>query len=102
KNIYTEQIRNVLIYAFSDHTCRSRILLTYFGEKTVSDCGVCDVCTKKNETGLTSFEFDQIKNNILLKLNEYPTSFNNLTEFLNFKSENIIKVIRWLLDNNVV
>lgn len=102
KEIYTGQVMNVIKYSFSENICRSRMLLEYFGEKKTHDCGICDVCSRKNDTGLTTFEFEQIKNNILQKLNEYPSSFNNLTEFLNFKSEKIIKVIRWLLDNNIV
>jgi ATP-dependent DNA helicase RecQ len=102
KEVYAERVLNVIHYAFSGNLCRSRMLLEYFGEKDAPDCGTCDVCIKKNETGLTSFEFAEIKNNILQKLNEKPVSFNNLIEFLNFNSEKTIKVIRWLLDNNIV
>ncbi len=102
KEIYSGQVLNVIHYAFSEHLCRSRILLEYFGEKNLHDCGICDICTKKNDTGLTTFEFEDIKNKILIMLNEYPCNFNNLIEFLNFSNEKIIKVIRWLLDNNFV
>jgi ATP-dependent DNA helicase RecQ len=45
-----ERIENVVRYGSSTETCRSRILLTYFGEKDTTPCGHCDVCLaeKKN------------------------------------------------------
>lgn len=50
KNEYTDRINAMLNYAETDHICRSRHLLLYFGEDTTHDCGQCDVCigNKKN------------------------------------------------------
>ena len=41
---YRERIHAVLRYVQSQDTCRSRQLLTYFGETDAHDCGQCDVC----------------------------------------------------------
>jgi len=38
------RIEKVVEYATSESSCRSRLLLEYFGEKDVHDCGRCDVC----------------------------------------------------------
>ena len=43
---YTQRIDKMLEYATSDHVCRSRLLLRYFGETRSNDCGICDVCSK--------------------------------------------------------
>lgn len=44
KREYTERIEAMLYYAKSDHTCRSKLLLRYFGEENAADCNHCDVC----------------------------------------------------------
>jgi ATP-dependent DNA helicase RecQ len=43
-----ERLDALLAYtAVPPTACRSRTLETYFGEKTESDCGVCDYCRKQ-------------------------------------------------------
>jgi ATP-dependent DNA helicase RecQ len=100
KENYSERIREVVRYSFSTDKCRSRMLLEYFGQKNTSNCGICDVCTHKTETGLTFFEFEQIKISVTEKLTESPMTVEKLIEFINFNDEKVIRVIRWLLDNN--
>ena len=41
---YRQRIQSMLHYAQSTDTCRSRLLLQYFGETTSHDCHQCDVC----------------------------------------------------------
>lgn len=41
---FEERIENMLKYVTSTDKCRSRMLLEYFGEKNVKDCGRCDAC----------------------------------------------------------
>lgn len=40
-------------YVSSQDTCRSVILLEYFGEKNTNNCGLCDVCRSKKYPGLS-------------------------------------------------
>ena len=49
KREYEHRINEILAYAESEDTCRSRMLLRYFGEKDAEDCGVCDVCRKRSK-----------------------------------------------------
>lgn len=46
KKQFTVHIKSIINYAKNDSICRSRQLLSYFGEKTKmkDDCGICDVC----------------------------------------------------------
>ena len=46
---YKERIHAMIHYAQSDHPCRSRQLLAYFGEHSDHDCGQCDVCRSTAE-----------------------------------------------------
>jgi ATP-dependent DNA helicase RecQ len=100
KKRFEKRIHSMIDYVEEDTVCRSRVLLIYFGEKNPGDCGVCDVCLRKNETGLSNFEFNQIKEQLLEVLHsDGPQRINNLVDSLpELNSEKVIRVIRNLID----
>jgi len=53
---FLQRIDQIAHYVTSTDTCRSRMLLSYFGEHADHDCGQCDVCLarKKTETSRAS------------------------------------------------
>ncbi len=50
KERFAKRIEAVLDYCSSNHTCRSRMLLAYFGEKSPKNCMACDVCLQRTAT----------------------------------------------------
>jgi ATP-dependent DNA helicase RecQ len=100
KNNFTTRIQKMIRYAFSQDECRSRMLLAYFGQQHAENCGICDVCIAKNEMGLSYYEFEQIKKIISEKLVQSSLQLQQLVDVLNLNEEKVIKVIRWLLDND--
>jgi len=100
KKNFTIRIQQVIRYAFSNDQCRSRTLLAYFGQQQAENCGICDICVAKNEFGLSHYEYEQIKKMISEKLGQSPMQIQQLVELLNFNEEKVIKVVRWLLDND--
>lgn len=44
---FQKRIDEIAHYVSSTETCRSRMLLEYFGEEIHHDCGQCDVCLEK-------------------------------------------------------
>jgi len=98
---YQKKIEAVLNYANSD-VCRSKILLEYFGQKNAPECGNCDVCRKKNETGLGRFEFNRIKTEILEFIGDSAFIIDEIVRKLSFEEEKIIKVVQFLLDNEII
>lgn len=95
-----KRISFVLDYINEDRICRSKMLISYFGEKNVSDCGCCDVCLAKNETGLNTYEFNAIREALLLTLESAPLDIKHLVEKMNFTSDKVITAIRFLADND--
>ncbi len=49
KDRFEKQIKAMTEYFSSDDTCRSRMLLGYFGENSDHDCGTCDVCLQRDK-----------------------------------------------------
>lgn len=48
KQQFVSRIEAMTSYATAEETCRSKMLLAYFGEDTGHDCGQCDVCIQNN------------------------------------------------------
>ncbi|MDA3892805.1 MAG: RecQ family ATP-dependent DNA helicase [Salinivirgaceae bacterium] len=101
KDLYANKIASVIDYA-THNKCRSQQLLNYFGDENASRCGVCDVCTKRNELNLSKYEFDKVLEEIKAKLKAKPLKFEDLVDSVKQNSEKVIKVIQWLLDNDKI
>ena len=95
-----KRIAGMLDYVTAESRCRSTIMLSYFGESETADCGTCDVCLKKNETGLTHFRFSQIDKEIRRKLSESGKNLQLLIAEIPFPPHETLTVIRFLIDRN--
>ncbi|HEX2936889.1 MAG TPA: ATP-dependent DNA helicase RecQ [Bacteroidales bacterium] len=100
---YGERITEVINYAFSNDTCRSQLLLGFFGQTNAPLCGSCDVCIKKTDAGIKNFEFIQICDTISKIISEEGAlPLQNLANRIAFSEDKVVKCIRWLLDNDLL
>lgn len=58
KKEYAKRIGHMIDYVSETNICRSKMLLGYFGEKDVDDCGQCDVCISEKRRA----DFEMQKN----------------------------------------
>ena len=72
---YEGRIAAILEYASENEICRNQYLLKYFGEKNTTKCGSCDVCMKRNEMDITTYEFDKIVHEIKIILKNLVNLF---------------------------
>lgn len=100
KERFENRISKVLEYINGEQHCRSRILLSYFGEQDSKDCGCCDICLAKNDSGLSNHEFNTIREALSGILTTEPFNVRKLTEMLPFRSDRIITTIRFLADHD--
>lgn len=61
KEAYEERINAMVDYCESETSCRSRMLLLYFGEKNEHECGKCDVCVKKRSQSLKEDDYERFR-----------------------------------------
>lgn len=102
KASYERRIKAMLEYADSDHVCRSRMLLRYFGEKNRHNCGQCDVCLQKHESGLKQGEFKEIREILINRLKESPRNPHDLINGLDFEQSKTEKVLAFLLSEEEI
>jgi ATP-dependent DNA helicase RecQ len=95
---YQGRISSILAYAQDDQVCRSRQLLLYFGEKDGRNCGKCDVCLRKNASGLSNHDFEQIVEYIDERIEQNVSSVRQLVDESGFPADKVLKVIRFQAD----
>ena len=94
-----ENLDAVLAYIANESTCRNIQLLAYFGEKTSTPCGKCDVCLSKRKTNGQVVEqalLNTVKNESL--------SVSDLIQALTseFQEEQVIAVYKLLLSEEKI
>ncbi len=85
KDRYINRIEAIVNYATDTNTCRSRMLLNYFSQADITDCGVCDICINKKKQG--TFISTQ---SIINELKHKNQTVTELDQTLNTKSQQII------------
>lgn len=79
--------------------CKMKLILSYFGEKNLKNCGHCHVCKRNNESIFGS----SISNDIVKILEQKPSSLEEIAVQLSFhKKEKILENLIDLLDSGKV
>ena len=101
KERFENRMNLVIEYINEDRVCRSRMLISYFGEKGISDCGCCDICLAKNDSGLNNHTFNAIRDTLLETLEETGSrEVKKLSEELSFPADKVITVVRFLAEHD--
>ena len=101
-NIKSEKIKAVIDYVSNKSVCRSRYLLSYFGEEKTKKCGICDVCTK-NKKKSKSYDHEELSQNILTLLaSQNSLSSKEIIAHFNLDSSVILTTLQLLLDTNKI
>jgi len=65
KNVAQKRLDSVLFFVENTQTCRSQLLLTYFGETKSDPCGNCDICRQVNSLKMNRQEKETIEREII-------------------------------------
>ena len=97
-----ERVEQATRYA-ETRRCRSRQLLAYFGETTGKSCGICDVCTGRNDAEVPAELFDALERKIAAVLQrEHLPLEEVLKAFAARRHDQVAKVIDYLLDEGKI
>ncbi|MCF6347759.1 MAG: RecQ family ATP-dependent DNA helicase [Flavobacteriaceae bacterium] len=97
-SIKSDKINAIISYVNNDTICRSSYLLSYFNEKNIKDCGICDVCIKS-----TFKNHEQLSKEILtLFSSKQSLSTKEVIAHFNIDNSTILTTIQLLLDTNKI
>lgn len=97
-----KRIKQTLHYGTTETECRSKILLNYFGEKDVKDCGHCDVCLSKKNANPTESSVEYIIKEILDLLEKNDLPVEEVIDRLSYPEQQVIHALRFLGDSRQV
>ena len=102
KEEFTKRINAMIAYANDTTTCRSKMLLNYFGEKQDHDCGRCDVCLDNKNKQVAEEKIDPVKYQILnLLADKAPHHITEIAR-LTLPREQVIAALQALLDEEIL
>lgn len=93
------QLQAVLDYVANDKSCKSRQLLSYFGEKESKNCGICSYCIQQNKT---ESKVSSVAEKILDLLKTSPMSSREIQMYSKFSDDAIIFALQQLLETNKI
>lgn len=79
KETWHKRMETMVEYVSEDNTCRSRFLLSYFGQTESANCGRCDIC----RAGKASEDAAKPSGGANEKVNEENSTAEALTAFVN-------------------
>ena len=79
KETWHKRMETMVEYVSEENTCRSRFLLSYFGQTESANCGRCDIC----RAGKASEDAAQPSGGANEKVNEKNSTAEELTAFVN-------------------
>jgi len=93
-----ERVERAIHYA-ETRQCRSQLLLSYFDEPESRRCGICDVCTGRNKSEVSTNTFEAYERKIKeVLLKEALPPEEVLKAFALKRHEMVAKVMGYLLD----
>jgi ATP-dependent DNA helicase RecQ len=100
-NLKQSQVNAVLDYIKNDTVCKSRQLLSYFGEKEIIDCGICSVCSKAKKN-TKSQDLKALKNRVIELLEHSDMSSRSIIAALKCPETDINNVLQLLLEHQII
>jgi ATP-dependent DNA helicase RecQ len=94
-----EQLKSVLFYINEKKICKSKLILSYFGEKTEVDCGICSYCITKKST---KTDVTSLSTAIIALLQTEDLSSREIQNKTKNSPDAIIFVLQHLLENNIL
>ena len=95
----TEQLQAVLYYSRERKTCKNKLLMRYFGETIVEDCGICSYCiSKKRKQQYPESVSEKIT--ALLRIQDFNS--RDIQKLTKLPKDDVIFALQNLLENNSI
>jgi ATP-dependent DNA helicase RecQ len=93
------QLESVIEYINNKDTCKSQLILNYFGEKNTEDCGHCSYCITHK---IKKKDSKNLAQEIVTLLKQGDLSSRDIQSKTNSTTDDIFAVLQDLLENNII
>ncbi len=100
-NSKIEKVKAILRFTENNTQCKSKQLLSYFGEANSNDCGICSFCIGKKENQ-TKHNQNKIQEDIIRLLQEKKLSSRDLISKLEYPEKSILEVLREMNAHQII
>jgi ATP-dependent DNA helicase RecQ len=102
RNRHQERTNAMLKFIYEQHTCRERMLRSYFGEQAAQNCGHCDICLSK--TNLINIPDKNLRTQLLkMIMDESGVSIQQLTNYFDTTTKTrVVDLVRILIEEERV
>ncbi|WP_340065995.1 ATP-dependent DNA helicase RecQ [Ascidiimonas aurantiaca] len=94
-----EQVKQIIAYATNVTRCKSEWLLSYFGEKNTTPCGICSFCQKPDEN-VSQEKMVLLRQDILKALEKDPKTSTELVRLFTFTEKTVLEALRYLAEQD--
>ena len=94
-----EQLQAVVHYINEKTVCKNKLILDYFGEKTMVNCGICSYCITKK---IQKKDFTSLGKEIIQLLQSEDLNSREIQNKTKNSPEEVIFVLQDLLENNTI
>ncbi len=99
----TKRTKAIESYVNSGAICRTKIISNYFGDLSVTDCGICDNCINNTEAKLPPKEFKMVADKIVGLLQTDKLTLKDLLKKLHpVRQRSVWLVITFLIAEEIV
>jgi len=84
-------------FAFAADECRVSLMLRYFGEKSVSPCGKCDVCRERKHVRINSLSREELESSVMYMVSQEPRTVEYLVRESSWRRDDVIECVRRLV-----
>ncbi len=103
KKYEQEKLDKITNYIIDNGSCRSKLLLHYFGEQESEKCGKCDFCVNEKRQKIKESEYKEITIKIKAILIDKELTIDEICSLIpNYNEQQLISIIQYLFDKDRV
>ena len=103
KERFSDRVHSMIKYVQEATECRSKMIGSYFGDRELRDCGICDNCLRRRAIHISKEEFESINSRIVKSMKDQSIHTKELLEQLKgIQKEKAWKVLHHLQAENKI
>ncbi len=96
------KMESMINYSTNTVVCRSKQLTGYFGDRSATNCGLCDVCLSKKKPLNPEENLREIRQSIIAWLKEKSLSLKELQSDKTYKPIDTLDTLRWMSEHDEI